>query len=616
MTGAAGYPTSWGATLDAAGRARFRLWAPGAERVALRAGGQDRPMTASGEGWHEAVAEDLAPGAAYAFVLPDGTAVPDPAARAQADDVHGPSLLVDPSAYRWRCDWRGRPWEEAVICELHIGTFTPEGTFAAAKEHLRHLAETGFTAIEIMPLGQFPGRRGWGYDGVLPYAPHNAYGTPEDLKDLVDAAHEAGLMVLLDVVYNHFGPDGNYLHLYAEDFFDAGRHTPWGAAIAYEKDPVRRFFIENALYWLTEYRFDGLRLDAIDHVRDPGSDPEILVELAQRVRAGITDRPVHLTTEDNRNATHLHERGPQGAVPLYTGEWNDDFHNAAHVVATHETEGYYADFARDRWHLLALSLAEGFAYQGQPSGPSGTPRGAPSGHLPPAAFVDFLQNHDQVGNRAFGERLIALADARMLRALKVMHLLSPHIPLMFMGEEYGERRPFCFFADYTGDLADAVREGRRQEFADFSAFASGGAALEHVPDPNAPSTFEASRLDWDRALGAEGQAALAETRDLLALRAARIVPHLAGTGPGCGTVLSHEDGVIAVDWALNGALLQLRANLSRRPRDLPPAGGILLYATSTARQAGAEAHFAAVYLKEGPREGQQDGSRNGDGSGA
>ncbi|WP_210527205.1 malto-oligosyltrehalose trehalohydrolase [Rubellimicrobium arenae] len=594
MTGPQGR-TTWGATLEGDGRVRFRLWAPAVDGLSLRIEGQDRPMDAQEDGWFELAVPGLRPDTDYAFVLPDGQVVPDPAARAQAADVHGPSRLVDSGAYRWRTTWAGRPWHEAVLHEIHIGTFTPEGTFAAAKRHLRHLAETGVTAIEIMPIAQFPGNRGWGYDGVCLYAPHRAYGTPDDLRDLVDTAHEHGLMVLLDVVYNHFGPEGNYIGLYAPDFYDEARHTPWGAAIAYERDPVRRFYVENALYWLTEFRLDGLRLDAIDHVRDR-TDPEILVEIARRIRAEITDRPIHLTTEDNRNVTHLHERGPDMSVPLYSGEWNDDFHNVAHVVATGESEGYYLDFARDHWRLLARSLAEGFAFQGEVTPQTGQPRGQPSGHLPPTAFVDFLQNHDQVGNRAFGERLATLTSPPMLRALTTILLLSPHIPLLFMGEEYGETRPFCYFTDYEGDLADAIREGRRREFADFAAFAGGGEALSHVPDPNAASTFEASKLDWGRCGQPEGQERLAEVRDLLALRREFIVPHLAGTGPGSGTVLSWEDGAVAVDWQLNGALLQLRANLGATPCPLPPARGRLLIATSEGPAAKAPPLSVAVHL--------------------
>ncbi|TNC74248.1 malto-oligosyltrehalose trehalohydrolase [Rubellimicrobium roseum] len=591
------FPTNWGAFVLGDGSTRFRLWAPAADSLHLRSGGRDRRMEPEGEGWFELVTSEIGPGAEYLFVLPDGTAVPDPAARAQAGDVHGPSLVVDPRTYRWRTPWAGRPWEEAVLYELHIGTFTPQGTLAAAAGRLRDLAEVGITAIEIMPVGQFPGSRGWGYDGVLPYAPHNAYGSPDDLRALVDEAHAQGLMVLLDVVYNHFGPEGNYLGLYAPDFFDSARHTPWGAAIAYGRDPVRRFFVENALCWLTEFRLDGLRLDAIDHVRD-GSDPEILVELARRVRAEITDRPIHLTTEDNRNVTYLHEREPGGAVPLYTAEWNDDFHNAAHVVATGESEGYYGDFARDHWQLLARALAEGFAYQGEVAPQTGEPRGRPSGHLQPDAFVDFLQNHDQVGNRAYGERLAALTGAPMLRALRAILLLSPHVPLLFMGEEHGETRPFCFFTDYRGDLADAVREGRRREFAGFAAFAgTGDEGLAHIPDPNAESTFLASKLDWSRRAGPEGQAELAEVRALLGLRRQRIVPHLAGVEPGCGTVLSHEDGALAVDWRLNGALLKLRANLGAIPRALLPARGERIFMIGDDARAEAMPPFVAVYLE-------------------
>ena len=313
-----------------------------------------------------------------------------------------------------------------MIYELHVGTFTPEGTLAAATGELPRLAALGVTAVEIMPLAQFGGDRGWGYDGVLPYAPHNIYGPPEDLAAFVDAAHANGLMVLLDVVYNHFGPDGNYLPLYAPEFFDPGRTTPWGAGIDYTRPPVRRFFIENALYWLTEYGIDGLRLDAVDQIVDP-SRPELLLELAEELRR--LPRPVHLTTEDNRNVTHLHERGPGGAVTRHSAEWNDDLHNAAHVLATGETEGYYAGFAADPLGLMGRALAEGFAFQGEGG------RGAPSAHLPPAAFVDFLQNHDQTGNRALGERLICLTDAGTLEALTAILCLSPHIPLFFMGEE-------------------------------------------------------------------------------------------------------------------------------------------------------------------------------------
>ncbi len=571
----------WGAVRLPDGRVRFRLWAPDCAALKLRLHGSDLPMEDVGGGWFEAREEapDLAP---YAFVLPDGRVVPDPAARRQEWDVHGPSL-VSGSDYPWAAEWRGRPWEEAVICELHAGAFTPEGTFRAAIPHLDALAETGFTAIELMPVAQFAGDRGWGYDGVLPFAPHPAYGTPDDLRALVDAAHERGMMMLLDVVWNHFGPEGNYLPAYAGAFFDAERHTPWGAGIDYRQPAVRRFFVENALHWLQEYRLDGLRLDAIDQIRDP-SESHLLVEIAREVRARITDRPVHLTTEDNRNVTHLHARDGH-AVPLYTAEWNDDLHNAAHVLATGETDGYYAAFARDPTADMARALAEGFALQGPE-------RGEPSGHLPPVAFVDFLQNHDQIGNRALGERLVTLTDPATHDALTAILLLSPHIPLMFMGEDWGEVRPFLFFAGFGGDLADAVTEGRRREFAEFPAFAG---HTGDIPDPIDPATFEASKIDWARRETREGAAARGKVRRLLALRAARIVPHLGQAEAHAGRVIAACAGAIAVDWRLGSLRLSLRANLGAAPTELPDAQGELIHVAGEAPGAArSAAHYVGV----------------------
>jgi malto-oligosyltrehalose trehalohydrolase len=532
-------------------------------------------MGAVGDGWFELLAEGVEPGTEYAFVLPDGLAVPDPAAREQAADVHGPSRVVDPTAYRWRnTGWTGRPWEEAMIYELHVGTFTPEGTFAAAREKLARLAELGITAIEVMPVAQFAGDRGWGYDGVLPYAPHPAYGTPEDMKAFVDAAHDHGLMVLLDVVYNHFGPDGSYLHACAEPFFDAARHTPWGAGIDYRQPAVRSFFLDNALYWLDEFYLDGLRFDAIDQIGD-GSEPHLLAEIAQAIRHSFPERHIHLTTEDNRNVTHLHRRDADGRAQLFTGEWNDDFHNVAHVIATGEHEGYYEDFSKAPLKKLARALAEGFVYQGEPSAHAGgKPRGEPSLDLPPAAFVDFLQNHDQTGNRAFGERLLPLAGQTRTRALMALLLLSPHIPLLFMGEEYGETRPFLFFTDFHGELADAVREGRRREFAGFAAFA-GGDDRDAIPDPNAPSTLEASRLDWQRRASAEGENWTAFTRTLLDLRRTHIVPLIPLMGARSGRVLADADGMVAVEWRAGDTLLTLHANLSDRPLEALIEGTVL-----------------------------------------
>ncbi|RHZ98039.1 malto-oligosyltrehalose trehalohydrolase [Cereibacter sphaeroides] len=566
---------AWGPRIED-GLGRFRLWAPSQERLVLRLDGTDHPMTRSDDGWFE-LQMPAEPGMDYGFVLESGQVVPDPAARAQAGDVHGLSRLVAPS-FDWQHDWTGRPWAETVVMELHIGTFTEEGTFRAAIEHLPHLAEIGITMIELMPVAQFGGNRGWGYDGVLLYAPHPAYGTPEDLKALVDAAHGLGMSVVLDVVYNHFGPDGNYLGAYAADFFDPERHTPWGSAIAYHLPPVRRFFLDNALYWLTEFRFDGLRIDAADHIRDPDSDPEVLVDLARAIRQRIPDRPIHLTTEDNRNITRLHERGPEGEVVLHTAEWNDDLHNVAHVLLTGETEGYYCDFVKDHWRKYARALAEGFVYQGEHSEHEGAPRGTPSGYLPPLAFVDFLQNHDQIGNRAFGERLTTLAPEARLRAMMAVLLMSPHVPLLFMGEEWGETRPFTFFTDFHGELADAVRNGRRKEFAHFSAFQ--GLDLDRtVPDPNAEGTFLSSKLDWLHRETERGRSWMAFVKDLLATRAREIAPRLERAPGNGGRVVAVSDDLVAVDWQLDGAVLRLRANFDDRPQDLPEAGGRVIHAS-------------------------------------
>jgi maltooligosyltrehalose trehalohydrolase len=555
------FQTTWGANVRPGGAARFRLWAPAANAVVLVAADtkQAVPMQRAADGWFSVETDAVPVGSGYTFEV-DGVAVPDPAARAQIGDVHGASKLIDPRAFEWRTnDWRGRPWEEAVIYELHTGAFTPEGTFKGIEQKLDHLASLGVTAIELMPVAQFGGNRGWGYDGVLLYAPHVTYGGPEGLKRLVDAAHTRGLMVLLDVVYNHFGPDGNYLHLYAPDFFDPKRQTPWGAAIAYEKQPVRRFFIENALYWLEEFRLDGLRLDAIDQIHDP-SPTHILEDLAAEVGRTITDRHVHLTTEDERNIVKLHRRDASGRVQLYTGEWNDDFHHTAHVIATGERDGYYADYATGIADM-ARCLAEGYVYQGETSIFKDERRGEPCSDLPPAAFVDFLQNHDQIGNRAVGERLTTLTDERTLELLTVILLLSPHTPLLFMGEEWGERHPFFYFTDFSGDLAAAVRDGRRNEFKKWPAFADPANRMK-IPDPNAPETAEASRIDWSYQNTPAGAARLALFRKLLAIRSRELVPRFAGLRGGQSDFEVLTPHAFTATWRLaSGEALRLFANL-------------------------------------------------------
>jgi len=593
-----GLERTWGAEVLPGGGARFRLWAPAHKTLSLVAmpSGVTQEMSRAVGGWFELSTDMVKPGDSYLFQLPDGMRVPDPAARAQEGDVHGPSKLIDPRSYDWRTgEWRGRPWEEAVIYELHPGTFSPEGDFAGIEARLDDLASLGVTVVELLPVAQFSGNRGWGYDGVLMYAPHVAYGAPDQLKRLVDAAHARGLMVFLDVVYNHFGPDGNYLNSYAPDFFDPDRHTPWGAAIAYHRAPVRAFFIENALYWIEEYRFDGLRLDAVDQIKDD----TLLEDIATTVRQRVTDRHVHLTTEDDRNVAFLTER-VDGAPKLYSGEWNDDFHHAAHVIAVGESDGYYRDYTDAPVAKLARSLAEGYIYQGEPSPfRDGEKRGEPSAGLPPSAFVDFLQNHDQAGNRAFGERLSTLAEPDAIEALTAVLLLGPQTPLLFMGEEWGETRPFLYFTDFHGELAQQVREGRRSEFRKWRIFAD-PKSRERIPDPNALSTFEASKLDWNERARSPHRERLALVSRLLEIRRESIVPLIAGIAGNAGTVLAADESGLAVAWRLGDSLahggdLTMFANLSDEawpvPAELKDHAGVgaLVYETAagdTGLQAG------------------------------
>ena len=564
---------SWGAEYVAADTVRFRLWAAGQENVTIRLAGEDAEMIPAGDGWFEHQAAGVAPGAEYQFVLADGTTVPDPASRAQKADVNGPSLVIDPARYCWQHPgWPGRAWEESVVYEMHIGTFTPEGTFRAAIEKLPRLAALGITMLEVLPVSQFGGNRGWGYDGVLLYAPHSAYGTPDDFKAFVDAAHGLGLSVVLDIVLNHFGPEGNYLPLLSPDFFDKDRMTPWGAGIAYGTDAARRYIVEAPLYWLQEYNLDGLRFDAIDQIKD-SADKHVLIEIAERIRAEITGRPIHLTTEDSRNVIFLHPRNEDGSVPLFTGEWNDDFHNAVHVFATGETHAYYQDFAEKPEAFVGRTLAEGFAYQGETTPRSGEARGVKSTGQPPVAFVDFIQNHDQVGNRAQGDRLISLAGADRTKVLLATLLCSPHIPLLFMGEEYGETHPFLFFTDFHGDLAKAVREGRAREFEGHA-----GHEGEDVPDPNARETFEKSKLDWAKPESEEGKAWLALTGELLALRRKYIVPLLATAGGESGKVVKSAEGFVAVSWAFPKGTLSLALNIGETPQPLPALPGETIFA--------------------------------------
>jgi malto-oligosyltrehalose trehalohydrolase len=573
----------FGAELLAGGGVRFRIWAPRHERICVRierAPGSERelPMQSEPHGCHVLMTDAAVAGSHYRFVLPDGTLIPDPASRFQPAGVHGPSEVIDPCSCPWReRSWLGRPWHEAVIYELHVGTFTAAGTFRAAIERLEHLVALGVTAIELMPIGEFPGRRNWGYDGVLPYAPASSYGRPEDLKALIDAAHGHRLMVLLDVVYNHFGPEGNYLSLYAPQFFSTRHHTPWGAAINFDGEgsgPVREFFLHNGLYWLTEYRFDGLRLDAVHAIVDD-SPVHLIKEFAQRVR-GAVHRPVHLVLENEHNEARWLVRDSHSEPRYFDAQWNDDVHHVLHVAATDEAEGYYGDYRADT-EKLARALAHGFAFQGELMPYRGSPRGEPSEQLPPTAFVAFLQNHDQIGNRAFGERLSALSELAALRALTALYLLLPQVPMLFMGEEWHSAQPFQFFCDFGDGLAEQVRNGRRQEFARFAAFRD-PEQRARIPDPLSEDTFIRSKLDWDCLSRSDHAQVLEWYRALLAVRQRHIVPLLPDIERG-GRYRIIGPAALVVWWRAGGSReLTLRANLTPRPTaGFPQLPGQLLW---------------------------------------
>jgi len=545
---------------------RFRVWAPAARRmdVMLQAdGGAARvlAMEALPGGWFQALSREAQAGSLYRLRIDGDLEVADPASRFNPQDAEGPSAVVDPCAFAWPDGaWRGRPWHEAVIYELHVGTFTAAGSYAGVERRLEYLAGLGITVIELMPIADFPGARGWGYDGVLPYAPDAAYGTPNDLKSLVAAAHGHGIAVMLDVVYNHFGPEGNYLQRYAPAFFTDRHRTPWGAAINFDgpgSETVRQFFIHNALYWLEEYHLDGLRFDAVHAIID-ASERHIFKDMAAALRAGPgKERPIYLVLENNANEAH--HLGVPGASESHDAQWNDDVHHCLHVILTGESDGYYADYAARPHALLCRTLAQGFAYQGELSAYQGRARGEPSAHLPPTAFVAFLQNHDQIGNRAHGERLALLvrSDAARLAAAALM-LLAPAPPMLFMGEEWGAPEPFPYFCDMSAELTVKIRQGRREEFARFGKFAD----AQELPDPASEATFESARLDWTRQSQAPHAQWLEQYRRLLTIRRRDIVPLVPLIRSGSCRLLG-EDGAFEVAWSLaDGSVLLVLANLT------------------------------------------------------
>jgi maltooligosyltrehalose trehalohydrolase len=485
-------PSALGATRDCSGRWRFVVWAPQQEKVDLHLlSGQDRTLKMERDelGYYQALADDVTARSRYYYRLSSGSERPDPASRFQPEGVHGPSAMVDPSGFPWTDDaWKAPPLEETVFYELHVGTFTHEGTFAGVIPHLDRLADLGVTTIELMPIAQFPGSRNWGYDGTYPFATQNSYGSPRDLQKLVDVAHAKNLAVALDVVYNHLGPEGNYLPEYGP-YFTNYYQTPWGAALNFDgphSDEVRFFYIQSVLYWLEHFHIDALRLDAIHSIYDASALP-FLAELSQSVKALSTrlGREIHVIAESDLNDARTISPIDRGGIAM-DAQWSDDFHHSVHTLLTAENSGYYADFGDI--HHLAVTLHNGWYYAGQYS----RVRKRRHGNTPPPGskhFVVCSQNHDQVGNRAMGQRLSSLVSFESLKLAAGITILSSFVPLLFMGEEYGETAPFLYFTSHHDpQLADAVRLGREAEFAQFQWQGT-------VPDPQAESTFAASRLN-------------------------------------------------------------------------------------------------------------------------
>lgn len=482
-----------GASLSADNITDFRVWAPNAHQVVVRfpgGEGKDIPMEPAENGYF-VLQTHAAPGERYFYVVDRHRPVPDPVSRFLPQGVHGPTEIIDPETFQWTdANWRGLPLKDYVIYELHIGAFTPPGTFDAVIEKLAYLKKLGITVLEIMPVAAFPGERNWGYDAASLYAVHGSYGGPDGLRRLVDAAHAAGLGVMLDVVYNHLGPEGNYLRFFGPYF--TGRHkTPWGDAVNYDQqgcEGARRYVVENALYWIREYHLDGLRLDAVQTIYDDSS-PHILAEIAQNVNGLATElgRHVSVIAETDENDEKLVRPRAAGGYGL-DAIWSDDFHHAIHAFFTGERKGYYQDFGRPEQIVRALN--EGFVFQGEPFHFWNLRlRGTSSRNMPAPTHVACIQNHDQVGNRAQGERLTALVPRGVRMLAAALLLLAPQTPLLFMGQEFDEPNPFQFFTDF-GDpaLQKAVTEGRRNEFKGFQ--------FQDVPDPQDPATFQRSKLSW------------------------------------------------------------------------------------------------------------------------
>jgi maltooligosyltrehalose trehalohydrolase len=527
------------------GGVRFRVPAPAARDLQLHlltgpSAGLYRPDR-NPEGVFECHVPGARAGDRYAFTLDGSPPLPDPASRSQPDGVHGASAIVDPQAYRWQhTAWRGPAVPSLVVYELHVGTFTPEGTFASARQRLVELADLGVTAIELMPVADFPGGRNWGYDGVCLYAPARVYGSPDDLRELVDAAHGVGLAVLLDVVYNHLGPEGAYLPRFNPGYIADRHSTPWGGAVNLDgpgREVVRQFIIDNAVHWIREYRLDGLRLDAT-HALVDDSPAHLVAELTAAVRAAAA-WPVVIHAEDHRNATSIVEPVTEGGWGA-DGIWADDFHHVVRRLLAGDVHGYYADFDGTT-EELARTIRQGWLFTGQVSRHMNGPRGTDPSQVPMHRFVVCVQNHDQIGNRARGDRLHHTIDHASWRAASTLLLTVPMTPLLFMGQEWAVSSPFQYFTEMEPDLGRLVTEGRRREFREFPEFAD-PAARERIPDPQDATTFERSRLNWDERGSGVHVLTLALYRELLRLRRAHRA--LAASGELAGEAAALNEGAV------------------------------------------------------------------------
>ena len=537
------------------GGTRFAVWGAPGSRVEVTvldgAAPGAHPLALAASGLFETWVEGAAAGDRYAYRLDGEGPFPDPASRYQPEGVHGPSQIIDPAAFAWHDDrWRTRPPRDLIVYELHVGTFTPEGTFAGVEGRLPYLRDLGVTAIELMPVADFAGARNWGYDGAALFAPARVYGHPDDLRRLVDAAHHQGLAVLLDVVYNHLGPEGAYAPRFYPQYLTDRHRTPWGKAVNLDADGsplVRRFILENAAHWVREYHVDGLRLDAT-HALIDDSPKTIVREIVETVRAAA-GRPIYVHAEDHRNLAAMVEGIDEGGWGL-DGVWADDFHHVVRTMVAGDTHGYYADFT-GHTRELATVVQDGWLYSGTYSAHMKGPRGTPAGRVPMHRFVVCVQNHDQIGNRAFGDRLHQQISADTWRAVSVLLLTVPMTPLLFMGQEWAASSPFQYFTDLEPALGVLVTEGRRQEFADFPEF-SNVEARDRIPDPQAADTFANSRLRWaEQGTGEHGRS-LALYRALLSLR--REHPALSGSDRTAGTAVSPDDDSLVVRRDEGGAV--------------------------------------------------------------